>query len=128
MEVPRVGVKLKLQLQAYTTATATRDPSRVCDLTYTTAHSQVCNLHHISQQCQIPDPLSEARDRTCILTDTKWIHFHCSIMGTPFPAILISRLKLLGWWSQGLTRGTHRTHRKRGQEGLQVSCGLLANH
>ena len=50
MEVPRLGVKLELQLLAYTTATATQDPSRICD------------LHHSSWQCQTPNPLSEARD------------------------------------------------------------------
>ena len=32
MEVPRLGVKSELQLLAYTTATATLDPSRICDL------------------------------------------------------------------------------------------------
>ena len=32
MEVPRLGVKLELQLPAYTTATAISDLSRVCDL------------------------------------------------------------------------------------------------
>ena len=52
MEVPRPGVQLELQLSAYTTTTATRDPSHVC------------NLHHSSRQCQILDPLSEARDLT----------------------------------------------------------------
>ena len=31
MEVPRLGVKLELQLQAYTTATATWDPSHICN-------------------------------------------------------------------------------------------------
>ena len=31
MEVPRLGVELELQLPAYTTATATWDPSRTCD-------------------------------------------------------------------------------------------------
>ena len=31
MEVPRLGVESELQLPAYTVATATRDPSRVCD-------------------------------------------------------------------------------------------------
>ena len=50
MEVPRLGVKSDLQPPAYTTATATWDPSHVYD------------LHHSSQQCQIPDPLNEARD------------------------------------------------------------------
>ena len=48
MEVPRV--ELELQLPAYTTATP--DPS------------QVCNLHHSSQQCRILKPLSKARDPT----------------------------------------------------------------
>lgn len=52
MEVPRLGVKSVLQLPAYTTATARPDPSHVCD------------LHHSSRQCQIPNPPSEARDQT----------------------------------------------------------------
>ena len=56
-EVPRLGLKLELQLPAYTTATAMLDPSRVCD------------LYHSSQQCWILNPLSEARDQTCILMD-----------------------------------------------------------
>ena len=49
MEVPKLGVKLELQLPAYTTATATPDLSRVCD------------LHHGSQQRRILNLLSEAR-------------------------------------------------------------------
>ena len=57
MEVPRPGVKSELQLLAYTTATATRDLS--C----------VCNLYHSSQQHQILKPLSKARDQTYILID-----------------------------------------------------------
>ena len=52
MKVPRLGVELELQLLAYATATAMRDPSRICD------------LHHSSPQRGIPDPLSEARDRS----------------------------------------------------------------
>ena len=47
MEVPRLGVESEIQLLA--TAIATQDPSHIC------------NLHH-SSLCQIPDPLSEARD------------------------------------------------------------------
>ena len=58
MEVPRLGVEWELQLPAYTTATATQDPSHVCD------------LPHSSQQGQILNPLTEARNRTCILIDT----------------------------------------------------------
>ena len=69
MQVPRLGVESELQLPAY--ATATRDQS--C----------VFNLHHRSQQRQIPDPLSKARDRTCVLMDTSQIHFHCATMGIP---------------------------------------------
>ena len=57
MAVSRLGVKLELQLPAYTAAIGMRDPSRACD------------LHHSSWQHQILNPLSEARDRTHILTD-----------------------------------------------------------
>ena len=71
MEVPRLEVESELQLPAYGTATAKRDPSHVC------------NLHHSSQQHWILNPLSEARDRTCILMDTSWIHFHGARVGNP---------------------------------------------
>ena len=69
MEVPRLGIKLDMQLPA--SATASWDLSHICD------------LHHSSWQCQIPDPLSKARDQTCILMDTSWIHFHCAMTGIP---------------------------------------------
>ena len=55
----------------YTTATATPDPSHVC------------NLHHSSWQCQILNPLSETRDRTGHLMVLSRIHFCCSTTGTP---------------------------------------------
>ena len=71
MEVPRLRVELEQQLQSYTTATATQDLSHICD------------LHHSSQICWIPDPLSEARDWNRILVDTSQIHFHCATTGTP---------------------------------------------
>ena len=32
MEVPRLGVEWELQLPAYTTGTATQDPSGICNL------------------------------------------------------------------------------------------------
>ena len=57
MKVPRLEVKLKLQLLVYTTATAMWDPSCICD------------LHHSSWQCWIPNPLRKARDQTRILMD-----------------------------------------------------------
>ena len=48
-EVPRLGVTSELQLLAYTTATATPNPSRILN------------------------PLSEARDRTSNLMAPSWI-------------------------------------------------------
>ena len=71
MEVPRLGVQSELQLLACITATTTRDLSHVFE------------LHHSSGQCWIPDPLSEARDRTHVLMDTIWIRFCCTTKGTP---------------------------------------------
>ena len=61
------------QIRAYITATAMQDLSRIC------------NLHHSSQQCQILNPLSEARDRTSVLMDTSWIRYCCTTVGTPPP-------------------------------------------
>ena len=66
MEAPRLVVESELDLLVYATATATWDLRRICD------------LHHSSRQCRIPDPLSKARDQTCILMDTSRIHFHCA--------------------------------------------------
>ena len=43
----------------------------------------VGNLHHSSQQCRIPNPLSKARDQTWVLTDTSQIRFCWAKMGTP---------------------------------------------
>jgi len=71
MKDPRLGVQSERQLSAYTTATAMRDLSRVC------------NLHHSSWQHRILNPLNEARDRTCNLMDTSQIHFRCATMGMP---------------------------------------------
>ena len=42
------------------------------------------------QQCQLLNPLSEARDRTCILMDTNQIRFHCATMGTPKKEIFLT--------------------------------------
>ena len=63
--------RMELQLPAYTTTTATRDPSRVC------------NLHHSSWQHWTLNPLSEARDRTHNLMVPSWIRFLCATTGTP---------------------------------------------
>ena len=71
VEVPRLGVESELQLPAYTTATATRDPSLICD------------LHRSSQQHRILNPLSEARDRTHTLMDTSQVCYLGATTGTP---------------------------------------------
>ena len=61
MEAPRLGVQSELQPPAYARATATQDPSQVCD------------LHHSSWQHWIPNSLSKARDWTSVLMDASQI-------------------------------------------------------
>ena len=63
------GDKSKLHLPAC--ATATLDPS------------YICNLHHSLQQHWILNPLRKARDWTFVLVDTSQIHYHWATMGTP---------------------------------------------
>ena len=73
MEVPRLGVE---QLQAFTTFTATWDPSHVR------------GLHHRSWEPWILNPLSEVRNRTHILMDTSGVHDHwATATGTPLVAL-----------------------------------------
>ena len=67
MEVPRPEIKWELLLPAYTTATAMLDPS------------PICNLRHSLSQHWILNPLSEARDWTCILMDTRHMHPHVTM-------------------------------------------------
>ena len=73
MKVPRLRVESKLQLLAYSIATATA----MWDL------SRICDLHHSSRQRWIPNPLSKTRDRTLDLMVPSWIHFHCAMTRTP---------------------------------------------
>ena len=56
---------------AYTRATATADPIRVCD------------LHDNSRQRRILNPLREARDRTRSLVVLSRTRFCCTMPGTP---------------------------------------------
>ena len=69
MEIPRLGVESKLQLQAY--ATTIPDPSCICDL---------C---HSLRQYRILSTQSETRDQTRSLMVPSWICFHCAMTGTP---------------------------------------------
>ena len=73
MDAPSLGVQSELQPLAYATATATstQNPSRICDLYYS------------SRQRWILNPLSEARDRICIVMDTSRVHYHWATTGTP---------------------------------------------
>ena len=82
VEIPRLGVESELQLPAYTTATAPWDLSCVCD------------LHHSSLQRQILNPVSEARDRTCILMDTSQVCYHWTTTGTPIVLPLNNRYEI----------------------------------
>ena len=62
--------------------------SEPTSVTYTTAHSNNGILN----------PVSEARDQTCILMDTSRICFHCSTMGTPWTISLKDWAYLTKWW------------------------------
>ena len=92
-EVPRLGVESELQLAAYTTATATCDPSHICD------------LHHCSRQRRILNPLSEARDRTCILMHASQVSFRWAVMGAPGGAVFNGRYTLR--WNDQKTQNRH---------------------
>ena len=82
MEVPWLGVKSELHLQAYTTTTAMPDLSHICDLS--------CSL----QECQILNAL-KARDRTRILTDSVGFLTHRTIVVTPRLYFKLYLFKLL---------------------------------
>ena len=66
MELPRLAVKSEPQLPASATATAMHDLSCASSL-----------QHHIL------NPLSEARDQTCVLMDTSRVHYHWATTETP---------------------------------------------
>ena len=70
MEVSRLGIELELQLPAYKTATEMPELS------------SIRNLHHSSCQCQILNPLNEARDQTRVLMDPSWVPYCKATMGT----------------------------------------------
>ena len=69
MEVPRLGVKLELQLLA----TATPDLSRVCDLHRSSRQRRILNLLIVP----------EAGDWTCNLMVPSRFCFRCAMTGTP---------------------------------------------
>ena len=80
MEVPRLGFDSELQLSAYTTATATGEPSLACD------------LHHSSQQHWIPNPVNGGQ--THILVETSWVLNLLSHNGHSLEGILLT---IMSW-------------------------------
>ena len=118
MEVPRLGVESELQRLAYTTATATQDPSLICD------------LPHSSVQCWILNPLSKARDQTCIHLGISGILFllsHHSNSWGDFFFFLHQQGSLLSARPLDRSQGhPARMLRGRGERGLQPSEWSLA--
>ena len=74
MEVARLGDESEFQLLA----TATWDPSHICDLYYSSQH-------------RIFNPPSEARDWICVLMDNSQIRFCCATVGTPARTFLFCK-------------------------------------
>ena len=57
--------------------------------------NHVCDLHHSSGQCQIPNPLSEARDWTCTLMDTSWV---CNPLSHDGNSLFFLIFRVEQWW------------------------------
>ena len=75
LEVPSLGVKWELQLPANSNSGSVPG---------------LQPIHHRSRPRQLPNPLSEARDRIRILMNSSRIRFHCATMGPA--ALLLSTL------------------------------------
>ena len=75
MEVPRLG----LDQSCSHLPTPQPQKCRIC---------RIFDLHHSSQQWQIFNPLSEDKDRTCILMDAGLIGFHWANYGNSSTVIL----------------------------------------
>ena len=86
------------QPPAYATATATPDPSHVC------------NIYHSSWQCQILNPLSEARYQTSILIDTSRVRNALSHYGN-FPGAFFKVCSLI--WANHQPLGKTGTFQNR---------------
>ena len=105
MEGPRPGVKLELQLPAYTTP----------DL------SGICDLHHISWHRQIHNALSRARDEIHVLVDTN--------------RVLVTAVPLWELPEDSLTTRSHSpwgeagVHTQAGAPEVELLfCSLLCSH
>ena len=96
MEVPRLRVKLELQLPTYATASATPDLSHIC------------NLCRSLQQRQILNPLSKARDWTHILMDTGQVPNPLSHNGNSKHTFIILYVHYLKLWKRWPTLSFQR--------------------
>ena len=79
VEVPKLGVQIR---------TTDADPCHSHSHGNAGSKSRLWPIHS-SWQHLILDPLSEARDQTCILMDTSLVSFHCTTTGTPLLWILM---------------------------------------
>ena len=82
----KARVESDLQMQAFATDIATVDPSHIC------------GLHRSSQQCQIINPLSEARYWTGILMDLMDTSHACLLWATMGSPCVITFLILIKLW------------------------------
>ena len=67
---------------------------RAAPVTYVGSQAS-CNLCQNSWQCWILNPLSKARNWTCVFTDTSQIHFHWATTGTPSSFLILIPNKFL---------------------------------
>ena len=95
MQGPRLGAEWEIQLPAYPTATATLNPSPVCD------------LHCSTWQHWILNPQSEARDQTRILMDTSQASYCWAGKETPSQVFMVSGGFKKYWHFQGSAPGAH---------------------
>ena len=79
MEIPRIGVKSKLQLLAYTVQSHSHS-----NVESGTLQQPCLRLTPQLMAMLDPWPTERSRDRTCSLMDTRWIRFYCATTGTPF--------------------------------------------
>ena len=87
MEVSRIGGESELQVMATAIATASLDLSCVLQLTQYLEANWVLN------------PLSEARDQSCILTDTSWVHNMLSHIGNSTNCSSFEKQLLVCYWA-----------------------------
>ena len=77
-EIPSLGIKAELKLQAYTTATAIQNPSHICNLCYSLWQQQILNLLSQDQNCIIKNTSQSLNPLSNRGTSSNW-HFRMSL-------------------------------------------------